>query len=453
MPEKNQIYTVQITGMTGEGNGVGKIDGFTVFVPLTAVRDIVRVRIVKLHKTYCYGRLEEILQPSPDRIETDCEAFSKCGGCVYRHISYEAELRLKEQLVRDAFERIGKLDVQHIPIIGSSRVNGYRNKAQYPVGTDRDGKLCAGFYASRSHRIISCQDCRLQQPGFERMKQAVLSYAAANGVTAYDEKTGQGLLRHICIRHAEQTGEWMVMLVCTQNRIPHPEQLVQALLAVEPGVASVVLNRNPKNTNVILGKHCEVLWGKKQLTDILCGKTIALSPLSFYQVNHDQTEVLYGVAKEFAAMTGREVLVDLYCGAGTVGLSMVEQTARLIGVEVVPQAAKNAAENARRNQAKNAEFICADAADASRQLRERGIVPGVVVVDPPRRGCDASVLRDIALMSPKRIVMISCNPATAARDCAILSALDYQPQKVQSVDMFPRTAHVETVVLLQRENS
>ena len=452
MPEKNQMATVTITGITSEGNGVGTIDGFTVFVPLTAIGDIAKVKVVKLHKTYCYGRLEELLQMSPDRMTTDCAVFSQCGGCAYRHITYDAELALKEQLVRDAFERLGKIHAPHLPIIGSKRVNGYRNKAQYPVGTDREGRLSAGFYANRSHRIIPCQECQLQQPGFERLKQAVLSYAEANSVTAYDEAKHSGILRHICIRHAEQTGEWMVMLVCTRKKLPNPEQLVGLLLEAEPAVSSVVLNYNPKNTNVILGNHCQTIWGKPELVDILCGKTIALSPLSFYQVNHDQAEVLYGAAKSFANLTGGETLVDLYCGAGTVGLSMADQVRQLIGIEVIPQAVENAAENARRNRIEHAEFICADAAEATKQLRSRGITPDVVVVDPPRKGCDASVLEDIAAMGPKRIVMISCNPATAARDCAHLGGLGYQTEKVQAVDMFPRTVHVETVVLLVRKD-
>lgn len=451
MINKNEIHTVSIVAMTNEGNGVGKIEGMTVFVPLTAVGDLARVRIVKVHKTYCYGRLEELLTPSSDRITVDCPAFSKCGGCAYRHISYGAELAIKEQSVKDAFERLGKIQTTHLPIVGSNRVDHYRNKAQYPVGTDQEGKLCAGFYANRSHRIISCEGCRLQEPIFEDFKQAVLEYATENQISAYDELTGKGTLRHIYIRHAEQRDEWMVALVVTDPNLPNQEDLVNRLKAVSSNVVSVVLNLNREKTNVILGETCELLAGKMEITDLLCGNEISISPLSFYQVNHDQAEVLYQVAQDFAALTGKETLVDLYCGAGTIGLSMADRAFRLIGVEVVPEAVDNAKENASRNGYTNAEFICADAAQATRQLKERGIRPDVVVVDPPRKGCGDSVLSDLAEMAPKRIVMVSCNPATAARDVAELEAIGYRTKQVQAVDMFPRTTHVECVVLLSRE--
>ena len=452
MIQKNDIVTVEIIGITNEGNGVGKADGMTVFVPLTAVGDRARVRIVKVHKSYCYGRLEELLQPSGDRIESDCPVFAQCGGCAYRHIGYDAELRLKEQTVRDAFERLGKIETTHLPIIGSKRVDGYRNKAQYPIGIDREGKLISGFYANRSHRIISCESCKLQEERFERLKQAVLAYAAENRISAYDEVSRKGVLRHIYIRHAERTDEWMVALVSTESKLPKQEELAARLKAVVPSVRSVVLNINKENTNVILGKRCEQIDGVGQITDILCGNEIAISPLSFYQVNHDQAEVLYRVAKEFAELTGEETLVDLYCGAGTIGLSMADRVSRLIGVEVISDAVENAKENAARNGYTHTEFICADAAEATRQLRERDIRPDVVVVDPPRKGCGTAVLSDIAEMAPKRIVMVSCNPATAARDCAELAEMGYRTEKVQAVDMFPRTTHVECVVLLCRSS-
>lgn len=451
--QKNECYTVEIKAMASEGNGVGKINGMTVFVPLTAPGDLALVRIVKVHRTYCYGKLEELLRPSADRVPSDCSVFSRCGGCVYRHIRYSAELAIKELTVQDAFERLGKIETQHLPIIGSKRVDEYRNKAQYPVGTDQNGALCTGFYASRSHRIVPCEACRLQAPEFEMLKQAVLAYADEYSIPAYDESTGKGVLRHICIRHAEQTGEWMVVLVVTQRRLPALDKLAERLTELVSGTASLIVNQNRERTNVILGKECRTAFGKPQITDILCGNQIAISPLSFYQVNRDQAEVLYGLAKDFAQLTGKETLIDLYCGTGTIGLSMADCVKRLIGVEAVPQAVEDAKKNAVRNGINNAEFLCADAAEATRSLRERKITPDVVVVDPPRKGCGDTVLCDIAAMAPERIVMISCNPATAARDCARLRELGYIVRKVQAVDMFPRTAHVECVVLLERSEN
>lgn len=448
--KKNQCCELEIVAVTGEGNGVGKLDGMTVFVPLTAPGDLVRVRIVKVHRSYCYGRMEELLRPSPKRVSVDCSVFSQCGGCSFRHIAYSAELTVKERIVRDAFERIGKIDTLHLPIIGSKRTEEYRNKAQYPVGVDREGRLCAGFYASRSHRIVPCDSCKLQAPGFEVLKRAVLEYAVQQGVTAYDEATGEGVLRHICIRHAEQTDEWMVVLVATKDRLPGIERLVKRLKELVPGVVSVIVNRNSERTNVILGKKCTTVFGKPQITDILCGNRIVISPLSFYQVNRDQAETLYGVAKEFASLSGSETLLDLYCGTGTIGLSMADRVSRLIGIEVVAQAVEDAKRNAAENGIGNAEFYCMDAAEATRMLREKSSTPDVIVVDPPRKGCGSAVLQDIAAMAPDRIVMISCNPATAARDCAELQEAGYTVQKVQAVDMFPRTCHVECVVLMSK---
>ena len=438
--------------MTSEGNGVGRLDGIPVFVPLTAVGDQALVKIVKVHKSYCYGRLEAVERPSPDRLVPDCAAFAQCGGCCYRHISYDSELRLKEQLVRDAFERLGKLKTVHLPIIGSERVDAYRNKAQFPVGVGADGRLFAGFYAARSHRIIPCGGCLLHRPIFEKIKQIVLEYAEQYKISAYDERTGKGLLRHICIRAAEQTGELMLTLVTTRETLPGIETLIKRMNSEVPAVVSIVNNINRKDTNVILGEQCITIFGKPYITDILCGRRINISSLSFYQVNRDQAERLYQAAAAFAGLDGSQTLVDLYCGAGTIGLSMADRVKRLIGVEVIPQAVENARQNAAQNGIQNAEFLCGDAAQATHQLAEQGLTPDVVIVDPPRKGCAVSVLADIAEMSPARIVMISCNPATAARDCALLEQLGYRAQRVQAVDLFPRTAHVECVILLERMN-
>ena len=449
---KNHEYTVSVVGMTNEGNGVGKIDGFTVFIPLTAVGDKVRVKVVKVCSGYCYARVEELIEPSPDRIPIDCGAFLQCGGCAYRHIGYESELHLKQQQVQDAFERIGKISTEYLPICGSERTVGYRNKSQYPLATDSSGTPYAGFYAMRSHRIVRCERCLLLPEHFEELKRKILDFAAQNRIDIYDEKTGKGLLRHIYLRHAEKTGEIMVVLVCTRKTLPHADRLV-ALLSADPSVASIVINVNNKNTNVILGEECRVLYGKEKICDLLCDNKINISPLSFYQVNRNQAERLYRIAEDFAALTGSETLVDLYCGAGTIGLSMAKRVKRLIGVEIIPQAIENAKENALQNGISNAEFICADAAEATQMLLRRALRPDVVIVDPPRKGCGEAVVRDIVQMKPERIVMISCNPATAARDCALLREQGYHCVKVQPVDLFPRTTHVETVCLLTKKDT
>lgn len=450
MITKNQEHIIEIVGMTNEGNGVGKIDGFTAFVPLTAVGDRARVKVVKVCSSYCYARLEEILEPSPDRIPVDCAAFSQCGGCVYRHISYDSELRIKQQQVQDAFERIGGIQTDYLPIFAGERINGYRNKSQYPLAVNAEGKPYAGFYAMRSHRIVPCDRCLLLPDRFEVIKRKILQFIEDNHISIYDEQTGKGLIRHIYLRHAEKTGEIMVVLVCTRKRLPHADRLIE-LLSADPDIVSIVINVNDKNTNVILGESCFVLYGKEQICDILCSNKINISPLSFYQVNRDQAERLYEIAASFAGLTGSEILVDLYCGAGTIGLSMAKQVKQLIGVEIIPQAIENAKENAAQNGISNAEFICADAAKATQMFLRRGLQPDVVIVDPPRKGCGESVVDDIALMKPEKVVMISCNPATAARDCAMLQSKGYRCVKVQPVDLFPRTAHVETVVLLSRE--
>lgn len=450
MFQKNDLVMLNITGMTSEGNGVGRANGIAVFVPAAAVGDRIEARIVKVHKSYCYGKIERLLVSSPDRIETDCSVSLPCGGCCYRHITYESELQLKEQVVKDAFWRLGGIDVPHLPICGAEKPNEYRNKAQFPVGTDKDGHLFAGFYAARSHRIIPCNDCRLHPPIFETIKQIVLRHLNTYQIPAYDEQTGQGLVRHICIRSADQTGEIMVTIVAAKMELPHADILCNELNAAVPQVVSVILNYNPARNNVILGNVCKTLFGKDHITDILCGCKIKLSPLSFYQVNHDQAERLYQIAQDFAALTGKETLVDLYCGAGTIGLSMANAVRRLIGVEIIPEAVENAKQNAAYNRIRHAEFFCADAAQATQNLRLQSIRPDVVVVDPPRKGCTASVLSDIAEMGPDRIVMVSCNPSTAARDCALLEQKGYQVKQVQAVDLFPRTAHVETVVCLKR---
>lgn len=449
MLNKNDLITLEITDMTAEGNGVGRQGGMAVFVPFAAPGDTLKVRIVKVLKSFCYGKLEKILTPSPSRIAPDCPAFGRCGGCVFRHLSYDMELTVKEGWVRENLRRIGGIQVEMPPILPSPQVDRYRNKAQIPLGQGEDGPFC-GFYAGRSHRIAPCDDCLLQPEEFSAITQAVLDFARSYRLPVYDEETGTGLLRHIYLRKAQTTGEIMLCLVATANRLPHSGQLVSSILAQFPQVTTMVLNLNRSKTNVILGRDNIVLSGKGMITDNLCGVDVDISPLSFYQVNHGASELLYREAARMAGLTGSEVLLDLYCGTGTIGLSMAKSCSRLIGVEVVQDAVNNALQNATRMGLTNAQFLCGDAGQAAAQLAKEGVQPDVVIVDPPRKGCEPEALEAICQMAPARIVMISCNSATAARDLKYLESQGYRTVEAQAVDMFPRTAHVECVVLLTR---
>ncbi len=450
MLKKNQIEEAEITAMSSDGNGIAKIDGMVVFVPYTAVGDKLKIRIVKVQKNYSFGIIEEILEPSPDRVDDNCPVYKKCGGCAFRHISYEAELRHKAEFVQSNLRRLGGLDPVMLPITPSPLVQGYRNKAQYPI-REYDGKIEAGFFAKRSHRVISCASCDLQPTFFEQILEYTKQFLEEYHISAYDEQTGKGKVRHLYIRCGEVSGEVMVCLVVNSERLPHAAEYVEGLLKVCPQVVSVVLNINREQNNVILGQKCITLYGKDTIEDTLCDVRFELSPLSFYQVNRQAAEKLYRLAAEMAQFEGNELLIDLYCGAGTIGLSMASKVRELIGVEIVPDAVENAKENAKRCGVENARFICADAKEAAAQLAAENLHPDVIVVDPPRKGCDLEVLQAIAAMAPKRLVMISCNSASLARDCKELEALGYHLEKAAPVDLFPRTTHVETVVLLGRE--
>ena len=452
MPQKNQLVTLEITDITDEGNGVGRADGFTLFVPETAVGDVLTARVVKVQKSFGYAIVEQLHTPSADRVEPDCPVYRRCGGCSLRHISYAAELRQKQLWVQEHLRRIGGITAPVLPILPSPQQNGYRNKAQFPVRLE-NGAVQLGMFGKRSHRVIPCTDCRLQPPAFAKILETVRSFCENSGVSIYDEENHVGLLRHVYIRSAEATGEIMVCLVVNGTALPSGKALAERLAADCPGVCSVILNRNTARTNVILGEKCETLWGRSKITDELCGLRFELSPLSFYQVNRQGAQQLYSVAAELAGLTGRELLLDLYCGTGTIGLSMAHGARELIGVEIIPAAVEDARENARRNAISNARFLCGDAAEAARQLRADGLRPDVVVLDPPRKGCGEDVLRTVAGMEPARIVMISCNSATLARDLAFLNTLGYATRLARPVDMFPRTAHVETCVLLSHKNS
>ncbi len=449
--KKNNIYETIITGMTTEGSGIGKIDGTAVFITNTAVGDVIKTKIIKTSKNYAIGKIEEIITPSPDRIEPDCGYFSQCGGCTYRHITYDAECRIKYQRVKDAVSRIGGFDNLTVnPIVAGQSRNCYRNKSQLPVGTDSKGNLIMGFYAYHSHRIVDSNSCNLQPDVFTEISNIVRKWTFDNKIQPYNEETHTGLLRHLYIRYAEITGEIMVCLVINDDNIPNTKKLAEKLKAIN-GFKSLQLNINKEKTNVILGKKCITLYGSDYITDILCGLKFNISPLSFYQVNRTQAEKLYSIAQEFAQLKPDDILLDLYCGTGTIGLSMAHKVEKLVGVEIIPQAIENAKKNAQLNNITNAEFICADATRASIKLEKQGIKPTVVIVDPPRKGCDKQLIETISNMSPQRVVYVSCDSATMARDIKIFNQLGYIPQQVTPVDMFPGTSHVETVVLMSRK--
>lgn len=452
--KKNDIIELKITGMTAEGNGIGRTeDGMAVFVPLTAIGDIVDCRIVKCLKSYAYGIIERLKNPSSDRIQSDCPVSEKCGGCTFRHISYEAELAVKDKLVRDAFERIGGFsDVNFDSIYGTEQTSHYRNKAQYPVA-ENDGKAVCGFYSKRSHRVVPFTGCLLQPLIFDSIASFCIDFVNENIIPAYNEKTGSGILRHIYIRKGHYSGEIMVCLVVTgKTAFDSFKKFGKVLIQKFPEIKSVIININPKNTNVILGNKNITLAGADTISDVLCGNKINLSPMSFYQVNTVQAEHLYSYAKECAAITGAETVLDLYCGAGTIGIFFADKAHKVIGGEIVPEAVENARENAYTNKISNIEFICGDAGKISSELADKKVTPDVIIIDPPRKGCDQLTLDSIKKMSPDRIVMISCNPATAARDAAYLCGDNYAISKTRAFDLFPRTGHVECVVLMSRKN-
>lgn len=441
--KKNDDITLKIEDMTNEGSSVGHYDGMAVFVRGAVTGDEIVSHIIKAKKNYAIGIVKEIVSPSPYRIESDCPVSNKCGGCSFRNMTYGAELQYKQNRVADAVKRIGHIDAAIMPIIGADTVDNYRNKAQYPVNIE-NGELEAGFYAYKSHRIIPCTDCRLQQREFKGILDVVADWVKQNNITSFEEKTGRGLLRHIYIRRAPKTGETMVCLVINGKNIPNESELVNALIEDE-NIKSVCVNINREKTNVILGDKTNVIYGQKMISDILLGKKFVISPESFYQINHDQCEKLYTKAAEYAGVTGNETVVDLYCGVGTIGLSMADRAKQIFGIEIVPQAIENAKINAKQNGISNAEFFCGDAFDGAKELEKRGIAPDVVILDPPRKGCQKELFDVIEQMNPKRIVYVSCDSATLARDLQVLQTKGYRTLEVTPVDMFPRTPHVEAV--------
>ena len=452
--QKNQILTLRIERLSSDGSGVAHSpDGETVFVPGAAPGDEADVRIVKDCKRYAFGILDHLRTPSPDRIPVDCAVAGPCGGCSLRHLDYIAELRAKQENVTDAFRRIGGLDVPVLDICPSPEVDRYRNKVQFPVGLDKNGNPCIGFYAGRTHRIVPCPDCKLQPGVLNDIGNALCRFFAENGIQPYNEETGRGLVRHIFLRRGAHSGQIMVCLVCTRPNLPHADALCTRLREQFADIATILLNVNSKNTNVILGTETHTLYGPGYIEDTLCGVPVQLGPLSFYQVNTLAAERLYGIAAQYAQLTPDDLLLDLYCGMGTIGLSMVDHCRELVGVEIVPEAIESAKANAARMGdavAAKSCFFCADAGQAATRLAAEGLHPDVVMLDPPRKGCDEATLSAVVRMAPRRVVYVSCNPATAARDAAWLEQNGYHAEKVQPVDLFPRTKHCECVIALSK---
>jgi len=448
MPEKNQQFRAVITDITAEGNGVCRVEDFVVFVSGAVTGDEINGKIVKVLKNYAFGIILDIINPSPYRINSDCVYFKKCGGCTFRHISYEAECRIKNDIVKNAFLRMNGLSPDFEEFLPCDNINNYRNKAQYPVSKNNEGEAVCGFYSPRSHRIVPIENCILQPDIFKNICNTVLEYINKNKIPVYDEKTHTGIIRHIYIRRGYYTGEIMVCIIVRKNIIRELKKLCNILINKFSDIKSIIMNINPDKTNVIMGNECITLWGNDTITDTMCGNKIEISPLSFYQVNTYQAEKLYKIAEDYAEPDGKNI-VDLYCGAGTIGLSLSEYAESVTGIEIIPQAVENAKRNAKINNIANADFICGDAGKIFSSLEKN---PDVIILDPPRKGCDEFTLDSVIKSSCKRIVMISCNPSTAARDCKILSDNGYKIGKVRGVDMFPRTSHVECVVLMSREN-
>lgn len=444
---KNQIVELEITDMTAEGAGVGRYEGMAVFVPNTAIGDVISAKIVKVKSSYAYGITEKIITRSKDRIEPDCPHFPKCGGCVFRHINYDAELKIKANRVAQAIKRIAGTDIPFGGIVGAEGPDSYRNKAQFPFSPTCE----TGFFALRSHRVIPIKKCMLLPQKFNKIADCVSKFLSDNSITVYDEETKKGLARHLFIRKGAVSGEIMVALVINGSTLPNSDLLVSNLKSLlGKSLKSVQININKKDTNVILGDKAVMLYGKPVITDTLCGVNICLSPFTFYQVNHDMAEKLYKKAAEYAEPLDKTV-IDLYCGAGTIGLSMAKQAKKIIGVEIVPQAIENAKSNAYNNGINNARFICGDAAVAAKALAKNGEKADVVILDPPRKGCEEALLHTVAKdFAPERIVYVSCDPGTLARDIKTLMSLGYTAKEYTVFDMFPRTAHVECVVLMSR---
>lgn len=443
---KNAIHEVEIEGYTAEGMGVARLDGRVIFIPYTICGERWRIRLEKVKKSVAWGRGVELLRPAMCRQPSDCTLFLRCGGCQFRHMTYEEELNAKRQRVADALHRVGGISVDLPPVLGADSPLRYRNKVQFPVSMEKTG-LAIGYYRPRSHSVLDAEDCPLQPEAVTRLRSAFKKWMLQYHIPAYDEATGTGFVRHLYVR-TNHRGEALCCIVINGATLPHGNILVELLQSAVPTLVGIVLNQNTKDTNVILGDSFSTLWGQDWLEETLCGLTFRLSVPSFFQINWAQTQRLYVQALEFAQLTGTETVLDLYCGIGTISLVLAQRAKRVIGAELVPAAIEDAKANAVRNSISNAEFFCGDAGAIAQKLAQDGIRPDVICVDPPRKGLAPEVPGILASMDPQRIVYVSCDPATLARDLKRLGEFGYITQKAQCVDLFPRTAHVETVALL-----
>lgn len=446
--EKNRIYRAHIDGYSSEGLGIARIDGQVVFVHGAVRGETCDVLVMKVLKNAAFGKIAALAEPSPARRQPDCPYYGRCGGCDFRHMSYEEELWAKRARVQDALTRIGGAEVTVEEILGAEQPLHYRNKSIYPISPAGE----VGFYRARSHQVVHVEHCLIQKPEADALAQAVRDYIARFQVEPYNEATGRGLLRHLYVRTSCR-GESLACLLVNGSRLPHEQELVDMLRAAAPGVCGVVLGENTRRGNAVLGDRYRTLWGRDYLTDTLCGLELRLSVPSFYQVNHDQAQRLYEKALVYAGLTGRELAVDLYCGAGTITQVLARRARHVIGGEIVPEAIRDAEDSARRNGVENVEFLCGDASRLAAELRQRGLRPDVICVDPPRKGLAPDVVEAAASMTPGRIVYVSCDPATLARDVARFAPLGYCPVRACAVDLFPGTAHVETVCLLSKLKS
>jgi 23S rRNA (uracil1939-C5)-methyltransferase len=481
--QKNEEYEMDIVDIGTDGAGIGRIFGYALFVKDTVPGDTVLVKVIKVKKNFGYGRLVKILKPSPDRVEAKCPVAKQCGGCQLQHVSYERQLEYKQNKVKNCLERIGGVqDVCLEPIVGMEEPYHYRNKAQFPVGRTKDGKLAIGFYAGRTHSIINTESCMIQAEINEKIMNLVRAFLERYHISVYEEETHTGLVRHILTRAGFATGELMVCLVVNGEKLPHEEEFVEMLTGADFGsvgkreengsfeyekerhakeknsfwkMTSISLNINKEKTNVILGQTCRFLWGREYITDKIGENVYRISPLSFYQVNPVQTKKLYDLVLEFAGLTGKETVWDLYCGTGTISLFLARRAKKVYGVEIVPQAIEDAKENAKANGIENAEFFCGAAEEVVPAWHEREPEAGadVIVVDPPRKGCDEKLLNTIVEMEPEKIVYVSCDPATLARDVKILGGMGYRMERGRVCDMFGNSVHCETVILLSKQKT
>ena len=446
---KNQIYETEITDYTAEGQGVAHIEGCAVFVPNAIAGERVRLQVTLVRKTWAAGKITEILEKSPHRVNRACPVAKLCGGCDFWHMDYDEECRLKAERVKNCLNRIGGERLESVPILGAPTCEGYRNKAQYPVACKK-GRAYAGFFRAGTHEVIENDRCRILPEETDRVKKIAIDYVNSNHVPVYDEQTHRGLLRHIYVRRGAVSGQILVCLVLNGDGLPKVKHLIEALKAV-PGFTTLVLSINTRQGNAVLGDKFVTLYGPGFIEDTLCGLSFRLSARSFYQVNHHQAQRLYETAIDLAGITKDDLVLDLYCGVGTITLAMAGRAGKVLGVEVVPQAIEDARDNARRNGIENAEFFCADAGEAALRLEKEGIHPDIITVDPPRKGLNSDVIEAISRMSPKRLVYVSCDPATLARDVALLKERGFRVEKVVAADLFPKCSHIESIVALSGE--